>query len=200
MSKLRKGEKTKQQIIILATEVFNQRGYFGTSLTDIMHTTGLKKGGIYNHFESKDELALAAFDYAVEVMTKTYTRAIEGKKSAYEQLISVISIYENIIENPPIKGGCPILNTAVESDDTNPFLRVKAEQAMSKWLRFIKLIIKKGIKQQEFKSLVNIDSFSCYITSTIEGAVMLSKLYRSNTYMEHAIKHLKESIENIRVK
>lgn len=41
---MKKGEKTKQQIIILATDVFNQKGYFGTSLTDIMKATDLKKG------------------------------------------------------------------------------------------------------------------------------------------------------------
>ncbi|HWO74458.1 MAG TPA: TetR/AcrR family transcriptional regulator [Bacillus sp. (in: firmicutes)] len=196
---MRKGEKTKQQIIMLATDVFNQKGYIGTSLTDIMNATGLKKGGIYNHFENKEELAIASFDYAIEVMTHTYAKAIEGKKSAIDQLIALISIYENIIDNPPIKGGCPILNTAVESDDTNPVLRERAQEAMQKWLKLIQFTIRKGIRKNEIQPTVEIESFSAFLTSTIEGAVMLSKLYQTNSYMKQAIKHLTESIENLRV-
>ncbi|GAA0321174.1 TetR/AcrR family transcriptional regulator [Bacillus carboniphilus] len=197
---MRKGEKTKQQIIIMATDVFNQKGYFGTSLTDIMNATGLKKGGIYNHFENKEELAIASFDYAIEVMTQTYANAIKGKKSAIDQLVALFSIYENVIEDPPLKGGCPILNTAVESDDTNPVLREKAQEAMSKWLRLLQVTIRKGIKRNEIRPTVNIESLSSFITSTIEGAVMLSKLYNTNIYMKHAINNLTEHIDGLRVR
>ncbi|MEH7225010.1 TetR/AcrR family transcriptional regulator [Bacillus sp. JJ1566] len=196
---MKKGEKTKQQIIILATDVFNQKGYFGTSLTDIMKATGLKKGGIYNHFNSKEELAIASFDYAIEVMTRIYAKAIEGKDSSIDQLIGLISVYENIIENPPLKGGCPILNTAVESDDTNPILKEKVQVAMTKWLRLIQYIIRKGIKKGEIKPNVHVESFASLITSTVEGAVMMSKLYNSNTHMKNAIQHMTYSIENLRI-
>ena len=53
---MRKGEQTRQQIIRKAAPIFNQRGYSGAALSDLMRATGLKKGGIYRHFESKQEL------------------------------------------------------------------------------------------------------------------------------------------------
>jgi AcrR family transcriptional regulator len=53
-----KGEETKAKILHQAAELFNQQGYAGSSISDIMRVTGLQKGGIYNHFSSKDELAL----------------------------------------------------------------------------------------------------------------------------------------------
>ncbi len=59
-----KGEATRQRIIALAAPLFNQHGYNGCSLNDIMEATGLEKGGIYRHFESKEELAAEAFDFA----------------------------------------------------------------------------------------------------------------------------------------
>src|SRR6266567_4555201 len=52
-------------ILAQAAQLFSRQGYFGSSLSDIMHETGLEKGGIYNHFNSKEQLALEAFDYAV---------------------------------------------------------------------------------------------------------------------------------------
>ena len=58
-----KGEQTRKKIVAAAAPIFNQRGYEGSSLNDLMDATGLKKGGIYRHFSSKEELAAEAFDY-----------------------------------------------------------------------------------------------------------------------------------------
>ena len=55
-----KAEKTKENIVKQAAALFNQKGYSGSSISDIMQATGLQKGGIYNHFNSKEELALEA--------------------------------------------------------------------------------------------------------------------------------------------
>jgi TetR/AcrR family transcriptional repressor of nem operon len=192
---MRKGEKTREYIIQQAAEIFNQKGYFGSSLSDIMRETGLRKGGIYNHFESKDELVVASFEYAIELMSRRYAQAIQGKHSSIDQLVAVISVYENIIEDPPLKGGCPLLNTAIESDDTHPVLREKARQAMDKWMKFIRIIITKGIKGREIRPTIDVESVATFITSSIEGGVMVSKLYQDSTYMRGIIKHLLEFIE-----
>ena len=61
---MRKGEQTRQKIIRKAAPIFNQRGYDGAALSDLMKATGLEKGGIYRHFDSKEQLAVEAFDYA----------------------------------------------------------------------------------------------------------------------------------------
>ncbi|MUG68547.1 TetR family transcriptional regulator [Paenibacillus campinasensis] len=194
---MRKGEKTREFIVQQAAELFNQQGYFGSSMSDIMRVTGLRKGGIYNHFESKDELALEAFDYAIGVLSRRYYEAIRGKSSAAEQLISVVSIYENVIENPPLKGGCPLLNTAVESDDAHPVLREKAADAMDQFLKFIQMIINRGIRKGELKASIHPESAAIFITSAMEGAVMMSKLYRDSRYMQQALEHLSSYIHSL---
>src|SRR5260370_38097521 len=61
---MRKGEQTRREIIRKAAPIFNQRGYDGAALSDLMRATGLEKGGIYRHFESKQQLAAEAFDHA----------------------------------------------------------------------------------------------------------------------------------------
>ena len=64
---MRKGEETRQEIIRRAAPIFNRKGYSGAALSDLMRATGLEKGGIYRHFESKEELAGDAFDHAWKV-------------------------------------------------------------------------------------------------------------------------------------
>ena len=71
-----KAEITRQKIIKEAANIFNQNGYAGSSISDVMKATGLKKGGIYNHFASKDELAIAAFDYARGLLQQRYSQAL----------------------------------------------------------------------------------------------------------------------------
>lgn len=60
-----KSEETKAKILQQAAELFNQQGYAGSSISDIMRVTGLQKGKIYNHLQNKDDLALQAVDFAI---------------------------------------------------------------------------------------------------------------------------------------
>src|ERR1700738_1684582 len=64
---VRKGEETRKEIIRKSAPIFNRKGYSGAALSDLMRATGLEKGGIYRHFESKEELAGDAFDHAWKV-------------------------------------------------------------------------------------------------------------------------------------
>src|SRR3954447_4689270 len=89
-----KGEETRQQIIKEAATVFNQRGYNGCAISDIMEVTGLKKGGIYRHFESKEELALAAFDFASQQSTARLEAAVAAESNATKQLLAFIYAFQ----------------------------------------------------------------------------------------------------------
>ena len=190
-----KAQETKVRIIRQAAELFNQKGYAGSSIADIMQATGLKKGGIYNHFKSKDELALAAFDYAVNLLTQKLWNAIKTERNAIARLEALVSSYLDFIENPPISGGCPILNTAIETDDTDSPLRDRALAAIDSWRSLIVRIVTKGINKREVRSTVDPDTVATIIIANIEGAMMMSKLDRNPIHMERAIAHLLDYIQ-----
>ena len=63
-----KGEKTRQRIIEQTAPLFNQGGMAGCSMQDILHATGLTKGGIYRHFSSKEELAAECLKYSLALV------------------------------------------------------------------------------------------------------------------------------------
>ena len=186
-----KAEKTRAHIVEQAATLFNQQGYAGTSMADLMQATGLKKGGIYNHFKSKDALAIAAFDHAVAQMHTHFRGAMKGKRHAVDRLMAVLSVYEQMSEAPPLVGGCPILNTAIESDDTHPALRERAKGAVDSWRVLFGRIIAKGIDREELREGVDADEVTTVLISTLEGAVMLSKLYGDDVYLTGAIEHLR---------
>jgi TetR/AcrR family transcriptional repressor of nem operon len=85
-----KGELTRQRIVALAAPIFNQKGYAGTALSDLMRATGLEKGGIYRHFESKQELAEDAFDHAWKVAMDARFEGTEEIPNAVDRLIQIV--------------------------------------------------------------------------------------------------------------
>ena len=191
---MRSGQDTRKMIIEKSATLFNLQGYSGSSMSDIMDATGLQKGGIYRHFKNKDELALEAFNYSVEVLRETYRFVISGKKTAEEKLLAVLSIYLNIVEEPPVKGGCPLLNTAMDTDDTHPILNLRARGVMNEWLSFIQSILEEGIQSEEFKSDLDVKEVSIFLTSAFEGSVMMGKLYNDNDYVKKYYNQLKHYI------
>src|SRR5882757_1276293 len=131
---MKKGMLTREMILEKAAGLFNSRGYFGASISDVMEATGLEKGGIYNHFGSKDELALAAFDHVVAISGAKLLSAVKRHDSALDKLAAIVDCFEHVVLNPTVPGGCPLLNSAVESDDAHPALKERVQIAMLKLL------------------------------------------------------------------
>lgn len=195
-----KGERTRQRIVEQAAPVFNTFGYSGTSMAELTKATGLEKGGIYNHFPSKEALALAAFDYAVGVITAQLGAVVAGKASARERLLAVLAFFADYVERPPVAGGCPILNTAVEADDTEPALRERAQAAMNQLQKLIGVTVKQGVATGELRPDADPRTVATILTATVEGAIMLGRLYQDPTPMQRVVAHLTAYIEGLCVK
>jgi TetR/AcrR family transcriptional regulator, transcriptional repressor for nem operon len=194
---MRKGQRTRQMIIERAAPVFNVHGYFGASISDLIRETQIGKGGIYNHFESKEALAVEAFEFSVELVRERFRAALAGHGRAVERLLAIVGVFRSVIDDPPLPGGCPVLNTAIEADDTNPPLRDRAKQVMDEWQELIIRVARKGIRTGELRSETDPEALATIITATLEGAVMLSKLYADSIHMRRAVDHLTTHIQSL---
>ncbi len=196
---MRKGEQTRELILARTAPVFNRLGYFGARLDDIVRATGLEKGGIYNHFASKDDLALAAFDYSIGLVERRFERALEGRRNAIERLLAIVSVFRAMVEDPPVEGGCPLLNTAIEADDAHPALRERARRAMDSWYQLTNRVVAKGVERGEIRPATDPDAVATVMISALEGAIMLSRLYDDATYIRRAVDHLTSYVEGLRL-
>jgi TetR/AcrR family transcriptional regulator, transcriptional repressor for nem operon len=178
-----KGQRTRARIVREAAELFNVRGYSGTSVADVSSAVGLEKGGVYNHFESKDALALACFDYAAGTVLARLREASVSHASAWDRIQAVFDVYRRIAEQRFVKGGCPILNTAVEADDTHPALSALARGALNSWRTIVADIIDDGTSAGEFHALTPPHEIATTIVATLEGGMMLSKIYADTAHM-----------------
>jgi AcrR family transcriptional regulator len=193
-----KGAATRQRIIELAAPVFNERGFVGASMRDLVDATGLEKGGIYNHFGSKEQLALEAYDHAMQLVTDGLARSQKPEDDALERLQAMARSFAKAARNPVIDGGCPIMNTAIEADDTHPELRDRARASMTLWHRLIGRIVKDGVAAGTIAPDTDPYALASVLTSALEGALMLARLYDDPGHMDRTIAHLTSYIEGLR--
>lgn len=192
-----KAEKTKQFIIEKTAPIFNAKGYSGTSINDIMESTGLTKGSIYGNFENKDEVAIAVFDFNFGNVVKLLKSKIAIKDTAIEKLLVYPDTYRNFLDIPFLKAGCPLLNTSIEADDTHPKLKERAVSALNLWRTSVEKLIKQGIDSKEIKSDTNATEFAIILMSLIEGAIMQAKLTDQSTELNITMNYLEKLIRDL---
>ena len=177
--------------------LFNTKGYRATSLSDITKATGITKGAIYGHFANKEEVAEAGFDYAVKKVIKTASDVIHRANTAPEKLKAIANYYADYVLTPPIQGGCPILNTAVEADDDHPHLRAKVVRFIAIMRESLQKIIHRGIKEGQIKADVNVEETAVLFYAAIEGGIMMSRVEGDNQTYKILLTRLHREIEEI---
>lgn len=187
-------QSTKEHIIEQSAALFNTKGYNACSLQDIMMATGLKKGGIYNHFKNKDEIAFESFDYSFNLVKQRFQQGLLNCKTSYEKIIAIISVFESFHTKPVTQGGCPIFNTAVDSSGIHPSLTEKARSAINHLKRYIEIKIDEGIDSGEFNTYIKSEELSTLILTSMEGALIMSRVNNDDGPIQTVVKHLKSQI------
>lgn len=186
-----KGERTRQQIIEVTAPLFNMKGFDGTSMADLCEATGLTKGALYGNFQSKDELSKAAFQYTIGRMRSVGNEDMKGKKTHKEKLIALLEFFTRYVLNPPVKGGCPLLNTAVEADDHRTGMRKVVTEELQHSITHITQLMEDGKKAGEFKLELKSREMALFFFCAIEGAIMFSRVSSSEEAMKAVVKNIK---------
>jgi len=196
---MQKGERSKELIRQRAAAVFNIHGYSGATINALTAAAGFEKGAIYGHFAGKEALALAAFDYAAQQQHELFAAALASGKTASEQLLALTALTKRIYEEPPVPGGCPVMNTAIEADDTHPALRAKAQSAMQGLLALVGNTVKSGIASGEFRSDVSPRHVATVLVALVEGSLMLSKLFGDPVYIDRMLEQATHYVQSLQI-
>lgn len=192
-----KAERTRQYIIEKTAPVFNCNGYNGTSLTDLSEATGLTKGSLYGNFRDKEDIATAAFQYSIGKVREMVRSEIDKAPTYKKQLSALLDFHARYVFDPPVPGGCPLLNTAVEADDHHISMRRVVAREIVKTVDFISGLLKKGVKAGEFRKGINAQEIAYTIFCALEGAIMFARVERSREPMDIIVRHCKKILDQI---
>jgi len=191
---MRKGEKTRQHIVETAARVLNRHGYVGSGMAELMEETGLTKGGLYRHFESKEALAAEAFDYAFSTVHELRFAGLDAIPNAVDKLKTYIERYATV--ESPIPGGCAIMNTGTENDDGNPVLLERARKGFDATVERIAKIIEDGKRRGEIRKEVVAKELALFLFCSIQGGILASRLQGPRTRLKVVAKFLVQMLED----
>lgn len=196
-NELSKADRTRQFIVETTAGIFNKKGYAGTSLSDLTQVTGLTKGSIYGNFKNKEEVAVAAFEYNTSKVRKQIMQLIRKAPTYHEKLMVYAKVYHSFTTVNFPEGGCPILNTAVDADDTNPVLKEKAARVILRWKKSIEELIQAGIAAGEFRKDIDTTQTALSIIALIEGGIMIAKVTNTPANLDTVLKTVNNIITEL---
>ena len=194
-----RGDETREHILRQAASVFNRLGYAGASVSDLEAATGLRTGGIYRHFPGgKETLAAEAFRWAVQQVDERLAAAVGTPGGAMARLHALVDTWAGYGVSPPMPGGCPVMNAAIEHDaGGSGLLRRQALDTMDRWRALVRDVVAAGQASGELRAgpLTTPDAVATTLLATMEGAIMLAGLYRDDAPLTHAAEQTKAYLD-----
>ncbi len=196
---MRNAVSTKELILKESANLFNTQGYKATSISDITRATGLTKGAIYRHFESKSDLEQQALRSLGKLMFTELGQSIQDAPTFGLKMDATFAFFEKYMHTPIYQGGCPLMNAAIEADDTNNALRQLTFNMLAQFKASLGKIVDNGIKNGQVKTTVDSEFCATIFIATLEGGIMMSKLERTTDAISKTIIHLKKLVQEISV-
>ena len=100
-------EQNRRLIVETASRMFRLQGLENVAVADVMRESGFTHGGFYNHFKSKDELAVEAIGSAFDVAASDLSEKLASEKHPKESLSSFVARYLSPHHRDTKSGGCP---------------------------------------------------------------------------------------------
>jgi TetR/AcrR family transcriptional repressor of nem operon len=100
-----KGIRTRRNITEKSLQLFSVKGYFNTSINDILKATDLTKGGLYGHFGSKEDIWHAVYAEAVKIWRGIVFNNVRGISDPLDRIEKAIENHEQT----DLTGFCKVL-------------------------------------------------------------------------------------------
>ena len=191
-----KSARTRAFIIEKTAAIFNKKGFAGTSISDLTAATGLTKGALYGNFESKEAIAVAAFEYNIASVRNSLHAKATPDQTTIEKLLTIPAFCREHFKALAAQGGCALLNTAVEADDNQPLLKKKVNSTITRWEKNIEATIQQGIEHKEIKPKIDPSKYAAIIIALFEGGILLSKSTGELHYIHHCADKIEEIIQH----
>lgn len=139
----------KQEILRTAARLFQQRGYDATSMNDVAAALKLSKGGLYHHFQSKDEILFEIMNHAMEITQERVLNPVRGIADAEERLRALIKLHIEVVLSPRDREITVMLH---ENHPLPPSLRKRINARKKEYVHFLEKLIAEAQEKMQRKS------------------------------------------------
>jgi AcrR family transcriptional regulator len=194
-----KGIETRQNIIAKTLQLFCVKGYYNTSINDILVATGLTKGGLYGHFASKEDLWYAVYDEALGIWRKVVFQGIESSADPLERIQTLI---ENDIKTKlgthVFGGGCFFHRMLVELSGQSDAMSSHLMKGFNQLAGLLRAWLEQAEQQGRLKKNLNVKEIANYLIISLNGAAALYVSSRDPAILDQTVSQLHFYIQQLK--
>lgn len=194
-----KGELTRQNIIEKSMQLFSVKGYYNTSIADIIQATGLTKGGLYGHFANKQEIWYAVYAECARIWKSIVFQEVKDISDPLERLARVIeNSMKNYLGGGIFEGGCFMLTSLVDLAGQSAPMSRHVLEGFQKFSALIRRWLEEAAQQGILREGLNPAEIADFILISLNGAAPLYAASQDPAIWRHTLAQLHFYLQSLR--
>lgn len=195
-----KGFQTRRNIITRSLHLFSVKGYYNTSINDILEATGLTKGGLYGHFKSKEDIWYAVYDEAVSIWRKLVLKNMRDYDDPIERIEKLIEYdMRDYLGGDVFEGGCFFLNMLVELAGQSATMNRRILQGYVRFARLMREWLTEAGEKGMLKPGLDYRDIASFIVISLNGASAIYTASRDADIWRQTTEQLKFYLEQLKL-
>ncbi|HXO36027.1 MAG TPA: TetR/AcrR family transcriptional regulator [Candidatus Acidoferrales bacterium] len=196
-NRLHDPERTRERLLQAASRVVYRSGFQSASLEAILAASGVTKGALYYHFDSKEALGYAIVDEIIAPdLCGKWLRPLEGGMDPIDTLIGIVQ--GESVRPEDVRGGCPLNNLAQEMSPLDEGFRRRLAGVFHAWREGIAAALREGLTQGIVRRDVRPAEAAGFLIATLEGYVSLAKNAQDANLMKAGIRNIVDWLRSLR--
>jgi len=196
-TRLRDPERTRERLLQAASRAVYRSGFQSASLDAILAATGVTKGALYYHFDSKEALGYAIVEEIIAPdLRGKWLRPLQGGKDPIDTLIGIVQ--GESVRPEDVRGGCPLNNLAQEMSPLDEGFRKRLAMVFHAWREGIAAALREGQTQGMVRRDVKPAEAAGFLIATLEGYVSLAKNAQDAKVMKAGIRNIVGWLRSLR--
>lgn len=189
----------KEKIVFEALRQFSAKGYLSTSTSDIIQAAGTSKGGLYNHFKSKDHLFFEALSQARKIWRQRNLAGVDEISRPINKIKKIMSNYRDhyLTDSENFPGGCIFVTLAVELSDQRPTLAEAVNEGFVRFKGMLKRLLEQEREAGTLKADVDTKKVVEMLFSGLLGACVMYTSDKSRKNLDLTINTLMEYLDTL---
>ena len=182
---------TRNRILMTAMELFWEKGYGSTSISDILSRSQVHSGSLYHFFPGKQDVLIGVLEYYRDGIEEWLLKPNwEGVDDPIDRVFALLAGYRTQLVMTDCTYGCPIGNLALEIHEPDPKVRELLSANFTNWSAAVERCL--DAAADRFPADTDRTALSRYVLTVMEGALMQARTYRDLRYFDQNIEVLRQ--------
>lgn len=187
---------TRHRLVEAARALFLEQGYTATGIAQILRRADARSGSLYHYFPTKEDLLLAVLTHYQDLLEPIVIQPVVTRVSdPIECVFGLLDGYRQMLTVTEFQMGCPIGNLALEVGTSHPAARELIRANFSLWRGWVRRWLDEA--SGRFPEHTDPEQLALFVLTTMEGAVMLARTYRSIEPYDTAVSLLRDYFDRL---